>query len=1352
MHSEPVIMSRSFPVFALVGLVGLCTTTGLARPADDALNRARTATALVVVEASSGRVHGIAVCAVRGGLFATNAHTVRGARAREPIRLVLDPGESTQRIVHARLGEVDEALDLAFLEADIQPAPEPVEIAPDQDLHPDLRVIRLRFAAPDTSSGGYPRASSKEDRVASVTRDPDDRTRVQLDAPLGTKATEGAFFDEKGRLVGIATRTQGPNRGFILPAGRIAEVVRGVSIVFDPPAVEPGDLARPRPCLIGLKRAGPGHFPRDLAVSLTLSAGAGDRRTYPAEPIGEGQFRATVVPLPAGVDRRVALISSQFEFDRMIAVVEDMTVRIGDRPLRLSKLAYIEIAPVPRAISTDGHAFKGRAAGIESIRFLDSATMRAVDSPQIAALMIRPASGVSPIAAIEAEVEVRRRDQTLSRLKKSIHLDPGTGTPREPLRIGALPQPSEALEGLLDVGGWLDLEGPGGRGLSGSIRAPAAEIGEARVEMMTAPRDVGFDLGSPIRQAAFARDGRRFILASRAGALSLWNARDGTFLRPIGGQRGPLQAAAFSPDGRYVLSGGDDGFLNAWNLNDAGGRAQRPEILGRAGAVSSVAISGDGQLALVGSADGTARLRRWPGGQEVRRLRGHEGPVHSSAFLPGNRRAVTAGQDGFVRIWDVVDGRELRRLDARSGASRCVAVSPDGRAILAGYDDGAARLWDAEAGQTIRTMTGHGDRVESVAFSPAGELAATGGGPKDPTVVIWEVATGRELRRLQGHTGAVRSVAFAPEGLRVLSAGEDGWARIRKLLDDLPGTDAGEPLVRDLGGTIREVLPAGGGRYLVLNLDGPRRLAVFDINTAGVVATVPLPDGDVRVAAGASSVFLTTADRGLVQERDLGTLAVRKEWPLPIRGRLAAIGLGSDSDGPLLAVWEPERTPAGSSVPYDHFRRYLCLIDTRTGKVLRARSHHDRQLDQGEVPQPPVLELPAPSACLSVYRLGGPRGFLRPTADGRRFVYQSLDAAGNLIPGFAVIDLDRHGIRSFRDQFTHGLAAPSADGDSLFTVQHGTLNRDGHGLPTRQSAEPSDDSRVPVPCCDPRYRLEVRARLDKARRVGSVDELAVRDRAGALLATASGLEEMRPFQWLGKSGPADPLFDRRFLLIPSARLLITIPPDQGRLVLRRIDANEIAQRPLRALRGERLPGPTRQAAGPSVPSVSERKTWSRDRLAGILRSLWSARKAILGALAALSYLAVLAYKLCASRAAREPASDARQPGRRRLGWLPISAAYLLTFACVFVEWHAFSTARAAARAIDARFADAEREIVTRKEFESLVGRTPDRSAVQEDGSLLAHYEWNGVIRRYTLRVEYGTDLSGDDVVVNHRFE
>jgi WD40 repeat protein len=46
-------------------------------------------------------------------------------------------------------------------------------------------------------------------------------------------------------------------------------------------------------------------------------------------------------------------------------------------------------------------------------------------------------------------------------------------------------------------------------------------------------------------------------------------------------------------------------------------------------------------------------------------------------------------------------------------------------------------------------------------------------------VRLWEVETGRCLRALEDHAeGAIWSVAWSPDGTRLVTAGEDGTARI----------------------------------------------------------------------------------------------------------------------------------------------------------------------------------------------------------------------------------------------------------------------------------------------------------------------------------------------------------------------------------------------------------------------------------------------------------------------------------------------------------------------------------------------------------------------------------------------
>lgn len=69
-----------------------------------------------------------------------------------------------------------------------------------------------------------------------------------------------------------------------------------------------------------------------------------------------------------------------------------------------------------------------------------------------------------------------------------------------------------------------------------------------------------------------------------------------------------------------------------------------------------------------------------------------------------------------------------------------------------------------------------GGTVTSAAFSPDGSRVVTAS--EDGTARVWEAASGRELAVLRGHTDAVTFVKFDHDGSRVLTASEDATARI----------------------------------------------------------------------------------------------------------------------------------------------------------------------------------------------------------------------------------------------------------------------------------------------------------------------------------------------------------------------------------------------------------------------------------------------------------------------------------------------------------------------------------------------------------------------------------------------
>lgn len=89
----------------------------------------------------------------------------------------------------------------------------------------------------------------------------------------------------------------------------------------------------------------------------------------------------------------------------------------------------------------------------------------------------------------------------------------------------------------------------------------------------------------------------------------------------------------------------------------------------------------------------------------------------------------------------------------------------------------------------------------------------------------------------------------------------------------------------------------GGGRYLLLLLKGRGELAVFDTSTAQVVhrlQTRPIQ----HMTAGMERVVLVT-ENGL-ERRELPTLRLEATAPLPGRGTVRALRMGSASAGPVL--------------------------------------------------------------------------------------------------------------------------------------------------------------------------------------------------------------------------------------------------------------------------------------------------------------------------------------------------------------------------------------------------------------------------------------------------------------------
>jgi WD40 repeat protein/serine/threonine protein kinase len=203
---------------------------------------------------------------------------------------------------------------------------------------------------------------------------------------------------------------------------------------------------------------------------------------------------------------------------------------------------------------------------------------------------------------------------------------------------------------------------------------------------------------------------------------------------------------------------------------------------GHASAVSSLALSTDGKLAISGGADRTVRLWEIEKGRCLRTFEGHHGAVTSVALSGDGRLALSGGVDAALRLWDVATGECLATSWGLTDLITSVSLSSDGRLALTGCADGSVQLWEAATGRRLRVFAGHTDPVHSVCLSSDGRYALSGAAQfliRNESERLftagqlrwWDTVNGRALPLLDGHRGAVTAVSLSRDGRYAVSGG-----------------------------------------------------------------------------------------------------------------------------------------------------------------------------------------------------------------------------------------------------------------------------------------------------------------------------------------------------------------------------------------------------------------------------------------------------------------------------------------------------------------------------------------------------------------------------------------------------
>jgi WD40 repeat protein/uncharacterized caspase-like protein len=350
--------------------------------------------------------------------------------------------------------------------------------------------------------------------------------------------------------------------------------------------------------------------------------------------------------------------------------------------------------------------------------------------------------------------------------------------------------------------------------------------------------------GGTITSRRLATDGHRLVVGDDGGRLLLWDdVRRQAF--PLPSQGAGIDQLVISSTGQLAVAADHGLSLLSLAGDQPGAFRTLPEVKAT---VAAVAFSAGGQWLAASTMEGN--LFAWSLAQParprvVRMVGAEEGePLTCLAFASDGRWLVAGDQAGGLRSWSLPDGLERPRVPHRRGQIVALGISDNRRYLLQVSRDGAAQVWDLQAGRRLTTIAGRwtsgdlsadgasvvltdaqsGDVVlfdratarrrpvvlarpagagEACRFGPvvfardvAQPLIAAGttqAGPLGPLACVWDAMTGRLLHTAKGHIEPHRitSVELSPDGRRLLTASQDGTARVW----DLTQGDGSPPAV-----------------------------------------------------------------------------------------------------------------------------------------------------------------------------------------------------------------------------------------------------------------------------------------------------------------------------------------------------------------------------------------------------------------------------------------------------------------------------------------------------------------------------------------------------------------------------
>jgi WD40 repeat protein len=233
-----------------------------------------------------------------------------------------------------------------------------------------------------------------------------------------------------------------------------------------------------------------------------------------------------------------------------------------------------------------------------------------------------------------------------------------------------------------------------------------------------------------------------------------------------------VHSLAFSPDGRTIASGGYR-TVKLWQRP----ATNRLREIAVGAAVTTVAVSPNGQTLATAGADNAIKLWNLADGAAGKVLAGHAAAIHSLAFSADGTKLASASEDKTIRVWNVADGAEANKIESPAPA-KAVVFTADGAKVIVGQADNIIRVWPIPAAAPFtpeKEIKGHTGPINALALIAPGAQVLSGS--EDQTARVWDLAAGNQVRQF-AHGGPVNSVAVRADGLFVATGSANNIAKL----------------------------------------------------------------------------------------------------------------------------------------------------------------------------------------------------------------------------------------------------------------------------------------------------------------------------------------------------------------------------------------------------------------------------------------------------------------------------------------------------------------------------------------------------------------------------------------------